>query len=202
MWIEDLRNAFRGLRSAPGFTITSIVSLSLGIGGSVAMFTVVNSILLKPLAYQDAGRLVRLSNAYTRNDSPDIGILPLQFTSWRGQIQSLESMALAANGTTGNLTGTGRPEVLSVMRISAGYFETLKVQPQLGRWVRESDEKRGMPNVVILSDSLWRRAFSARPGIIGRTIRINDAPYEVVGFSPSDSRLLRDPGAATDKADV
>ena len=99
MWIENLRSAFRGLRSAPGFTITAIVSLSLGIGGSVAMFTVVNSVLLKPLAYQDAGRLVRVSNAYTRSDSPDLGVLPLQFTRWRGQIQSLESIALAANGT-------------------------------------------------------------------------------------------------------
>ena len=83
--------------------------------------------------------------------------------------------------------------MLSVMRISAGYFETLKVQPQLGRWFRESEEKRGMPNVVILSDSLWRRAFSARPDIIGKTIRINDAPYEVVGVTPSDFRFLRNP---------
>jgi len=181
MWIENVRNAFRGLRSAPGFTIAATVSLSLGIGGSVAMFTVVNSVLLKPLPYRDSGRLVHVLNAFGQNKAGLIGLLPLQFTRWREQVQSLDSIALVAGASTGNLTEAGRPELVNVIPISAGYFETLKVQPQLGRWFRESEEKRGMPNVVILSDSLWRRAFSARPDIIGRTIRISDAPYEVVG---------------------
>jgi len=193
MWIENVRSAFRGLRSAPGFTIAATVSLSLGIGGSVAMFTVVNSVLLKPLPYRDSGRLVHVSNAFRQNKGGLIGLLPLQFTRWREQVQSLDSIALVASASTGNLTETGRPELLNVIPISAGYFETLKVQPQLGRWFRESEEKRGMPNVVILSDSLWRRAFSARPDIIGRTIRISDAPYEVVGVTPSDFRLVRNP---------
>src|SRR5215472_18526320 len=121
MWIEDLCNAVRGLRSAPGFTATAVISLGLGIGGSVAMFTVVNSILLKPLAYQDADRLVRVSNAYAGSYS-DIGVLPLEFTRWRNQIQSLESIALVASSSTGNLIGMGRPELLNIMRISAGYF--------------------------------------------------------------------------------
>src|SRR5215831_5917285 len=107
MWIEDLRNAFRGLRSAPGFTITAIVSLSLGIGGSVAMFTVVNSILLKPLAYPDSGRLVRVANAHTKPDSPDVGLLPLQFGLCRKQAHLLDSVGLAANASTGTLIGTG-----------------------------------------------------------------------------------------------
>ena len=193
MWIENVRSAFRGLRSAPGFTIAATVSLSLGIGGSVAMFTVVNSVLLKPLPYRDSGRLVHVLNAFGQNKTGLIGLLPLQFTRWREQVQSLDSIALVAGASTGNLTEAGRPELVNVIPISAGYFETLKVQPQLGRWFRESEEKRGMPNVVILSDSLWRRAFSARPDIIGRTIRISDAPYEVVGVTPSDFRLVRNP---------
>src|SRR5215471_15432545 len=193
MWIENVRSAFRGLRSAPGFTIAATVSLSLGVGGSVAMFTVVNSVLLKPLPYQDSGRLVHVLNAFGQNKAGLVGLLPLQFTRWREQVQSLDSIALVASASTGNLTETGRPELLNVIPISAGYFETLKVQPQLGRWFRESEEKRGMPNVVILSDSLWRRALSARPDIIGRTIQISDAPYEVVGVTPSDFRLVRNP---------
>ncbi len=86
MWIDDLRNAFRCLRSAPGFSITAILSLSIGIGGSVSMFTLVNSLLLKPLAYPDAGRLVRVTNAYTaayassRKNAESPGLLALQFT--------------------------------------------------------------------------------------------------------------------------
>jgi putative ABC transport system permease protein len=191
MWFENVRNAFRGLRSAPGFTITAVVSLSIGSGGSVAMFTLVNSILLKPLGYADAGRLVRVTNAEQKSLAPDLGVLPLEFTRWRRQVQSLESIGLAANSTHANLTGIGQPEVVTVSRISAGFFETLRNQPQLGRWFLEAEEKRGAPNVVVLSDSLWRRAFSARPDIIGSTIRIGDSPYEVVGVTPPHQRFLR-----------
>src|SRR5262245_52115568 len=108
MWIENLRGAFRSLRSTPGFSVTAILSLAIGIGGSVSMFTVVNSILLKPLEYPDSGRLVRVKNADTRNDSGANGLLPLQFTRWRKQVRSLDSIALAGSAPPANLTGTGR----------------------------------------------------------------------------------------------
>src|SRR5262245_35527388 len=140
MWIENLRSAFRGLRSAPGFTITAIVSLSLGIGGSVSMFTVVNSILLKPLAYPDSGRLVRVMSSIPKKFAASPGLLPLEFRRWRRQVQSFESIALAGIATNYNLTGSGEPETVGAMRISAGFFDTLKVRPQLGRWFDESDE--------------------------------------------------------------
>jgi putative ABC transport system permease protein len=100
MWIEDLRRAFRCLRSAQGFTITAILSLTIGIGGSVSMFTLMNSVLLKPLAYPDFGRLVRVTNTYSaayassRTNADTPGLLPLQFTRWRKQVQSLDSIAL------------------------------------------------------------------------------------------------------------
>jgi putative ABC transport system permease protein len=196
MWTENLHDAFRGLRSTPGFTATAILSLSIGIGGSVSMFTVVNSILLKPLAYSDSGRLVRVTNTVTAKNSAvykysDMGVFPLQFTRWRGQVQSLDSIALVRFGNRYNLTWTGRPEEVGVMRVSAEYFETLGVQPQLGRWFREAEEKRGTSGVAILSDSCWRRTFSARPDIIGQMIRINDAPSEVVGVAPSNLRFFR-----------
>ena len=122
MWIENLRGAFRSLRSTPGFSVTAILSLAIGIGGSVSMFTVVNSILLKPLEYPDSGRLVRVTNADTRNDSGANGLLPLQFTRWRKQVRSLDSIALAGPAPPANLTGTGRPQELGIIRISAEYF--------------------------------------------------------------------------------
>ena len=198
MWIDDFRNAFRGLRSARGFALTAILSLTVGIGGSVSMFTVVNSILLKPLSYPDSGRLVCVTNAHTGayassrtyGDSP--GLLALQFIRWRKQVQSLDSIALTTFGnTTATLTGTGRPEYLGAVAVSAEYFDTLKIQPQLGRWFRESEEKPGTPNVVILSDSFWRRSFSARPDIVGQIIHITDAAYEVVGVTPRGLRSFR-----------
>lgn len=191
MWIEDMRYAFRGLRSATGFTTTAVLSLSLAIGGGVSMFTVVNSILLKPLAYPDSGRLVRVVNVSTakhassKTYADDPGLLALQFIRWRKQLQSLDSIALTTFACSScALTGTGRAERVSGAAISAEYFDTLKVQPQLGRWFRESEEQRGAPRVVILTDSFWRRSFSAAPDIVGQTIHINSAPYEVVGVTP------------------
>src|SRR5215831_1588498 len=104
MWIENLCNAFRGLRSAPVFSITAVVSLGLGIGGSVAMFTVVNSIVLKPLAYPDSAQLVRVMNAIPKNLGASPGLLPLEFRRWRGRVQTFESIALAGFAINYNLT--------------------------------------------------------------------------------------------------
>jgi hypothetical protein len=166
MWIENLRGAYRSLRSAPGFTLTAILSLSIGIGGSVAMFTLVNSIVLKPLAYPEPGRLVTICNSRLKSSGylgAEFQFFPLQFIRWKKEIQSLESIALTSFAWERNLTGSGRPETLGVMWITAGFFDTLKIQPQRGRWFTESEEKRGNPNVVILSDGLWRRRFSADP---------------------------------------
>src|SRR5689334_17921011 len=118
MWIESLRNAFRSLRSAPGFALTAILSLSVGIGGSVSMFTVVNSILLKPLALPDPGKLVLVTNRSTAGyggtrNGHQPGLLPLEFLRWRHRVQSFESVALTTfTCTTCALTGTGRPEAL------------------------------------------------------------------------------------------
>jgi predicted permease len=190
MFTHNLRSAYRNLRLAPGFTTTAILSLTIGIGGSVSMFTLVNAVLLKPLAYPDSGRLVRLTNDYTaadassRKHTDNPGLLPLQFTRWRKQVQSVDSIALTKFGCECSLTGTDRPERLGVVEISSEYFDTLKVQPQLGRWFRESEERLGSPRVAILADSFWRRSFSARPDIVGQTIHIDGAPYEVVGVTP------------------
>src|SRR5262245_13205901 len=196
MLLEDLRNAYRSLRSAPGFTVAAILSLAIGIGGSVAMFTLVNSIVLKPLAYPESGKLVMVAQSGIQGFpinrfSDTFPIVPLQFTRRRKEIRSFESFALAGLAVTRNLTGSGQPETLGAMRITAGFFDTLRVQPQRGRWFTESEEKRGAPNVVILSDLVWRRSFSADPGIGGKSILLNDAPYEIVGIAPPDLRLFR-----------
>jgi putative ABC transport system permease protein len=154
------------------------------------MFTLVNSVLLKPLAYPDSGRLVRVTNAYTaayasaRKGADTPGLLALEFTRWRKQVQSLDSLALVRYGCECSLTGTSRPERLGTVYVTAEYFDTLKVQPELGRWFWEGEEQRGSPSVAIISDSFWRRSFAARSDIVGRTIHIDGAPYEVVGVAP------------------
>ncbi|HLK68978.1 MAG TPA: ABC transporter permease [Bryobacteraceae bacterium] len=209
--MEDLRGAFRTLCSAPGFALTAVLSLSVGIGGTVSMFTVVNSVLLKPLALPNPGKLVRVMNRYTaayassRMDREAPGLLSREFIRWRKQIKSLDSIsitALACRACT--LTGTGRPERLSAMAVSAEYFDTLGVQAQLGRWFREFEEQRGGPGVVILSDAFWRRNFAAKTDIVGQNIHINGAPYEVVGVTPSTFRgdVLHDALGVPDRIDI
>jgi len=159
------------------------------------MFTLVNSILLKPLALPDPGKLVRVTNRHTlayadpTKSEYEPGLLALQFIRWRNQIQSLDSIALTTFAcSTCALTGTGRPEPLGAVAITAEYFDTLRVHPQLGRWFRESDEARGGPRVVILTDAFWRRSFSARPDIVGQAIHIDGQPHEVVGVTPPTLR--------------
>jgi hypothetical protein len=194
MWIDDFRGAYRSLRSRPGFTATAILSLGIGIGGSVAMFTLVNSIVLKPLAYHEPDRLVTVRNYEPRNRQHlvhEFPLLALQFIGWKKHVQSFDSIALTRFTEKLNLTGSGWPETLGAMRITAGFFDTLGVRPQRGRWFAESEEKRGMPNVVILSDGFWRRRFSADPHIVGKKIILNDAPYEVVGITPPNPPLFR-----------
>src|SRR5947207_1928842 len=99
-------------------------------------------------------------NAIPKNIVSSPGLYSLEFRRWRKRVRAFESIALIGLAANYNLTGSGEPETVGAMRISAEFFDTLKVQPQLGRWFQESDEQRGMPNVVILSDSLWHRRFS------------------------------------------
>src|SRR5215475_13419699 len=103
MGIQECRNALRGLRSAPGFTVTAILSLSLGIGGTVSMFTVVNSIVLRPLAYGDSGRLVRVMNTIPKNIISSPGLYGLEFTRWRKRVRAFESIALVGLAANYNL---------------------------------------------------------------------------------------------------
>jgi len=192
MWTENLRSAYRSLRSARGFALSAVLSLGIGIGGSIAMFTLVNSIILRPLAYPEAGQLVLVTNLTPKVSAiPVHGLIPLQFIRWRNEIKSFDSFAMARRAATMNLTGTDHPETLNVLRITPGFFDTLRIAPQRGRWFTESEGKRGAPNIVILTDSLWRRRFSAEPGIIGKKIMLHDDVYEIVGITPPQMRLPR-----------
>jgi hypothetical protein len=192
MLLANLRSACRNLRAAPGFALTAILSLGIGIGGTLAMFTLVNSILLRPLTYPDPDRLVLITQT-----TPYVplggsgGLAPLMFLHWRDKIQSIESLAVV-KGASVNLTGSGFPETLGAARISAEFFDTLGVRPLRGRWFRRLEEKRGTPGVVIISAALWRQRFAEDPHIIGKKIVLDGVPYEVVGITRPDLRLFRE----------
>jgi len=191
MILDNLRYACRNLRAAPGFTVTAILSLALGIGATLAMFTVVNSILLKPLSFRGPDELVFVTQTGTTMPSINqfVGIAPPQFLHWRDAIRSFESIGLIQKASV-NLTGSGSPETLGAARISAGFFETLGVTPLRGRWFYRSEEKRGGPNVAIISANMWQERFAADSQIVGSKIVLNGVPHEVVGVTPFNLHLF------------
>jgi len=192
MILDNLRYACRNLRAAPGFTVTAILSLGLGVGATLAMFTVVNSILLKPLSFRSPERLVFITQTGSTMPSvnPFVGIAPPLFLYWRDEIRSFESLAIIQKASM-NVTGSGLPETLGAARVSAGFFDTLGVTPLRGRWFYRSEERRGGPDVAIISAHLWHERFSTDSQIVGKKIVLNGVPHEVVGVTPSDLHLFR-----------
>jgi predicted permease len=192
MITHNLRSAYRNLRMAPGFTTIAILSLGIGIGGTLTMFTLVNAILIKPLDFTDSNRLVFITQTTPGATSyvSSFGVAPIEFLRWRKEIRSLESVGVLRKATV-NLTGSGRPQTLGAARVSADLFETLGAMPERGRWFRREEERRGSPDVVILTAQLWKEQFSADTNIIGRKIILDGAPHEVVGVARPDLRFFR-----------
>jgi putative ABC transport system permease protein len=185
--LADVRYAVRRLRGAPGFTLVGVLTLALGIGATTAIFSAVGPVLLEPLPYPRADRLVTVWERF-----PDGSRLETTFATARAvadRSHSLESLALARPWRP-TLTGRGAPgapavpERLDGQRVTAGYFDVLGVAPALGRGLAASDDRRDAPRVVVLSDALWRRRFHAEPAILGRSVDLDGDAYAVVGVMP------------------
>ncbi len=177
---QDLRFGVRMLRRNPGFTIVAVLTLALGTGAITAIFSVVNAVLLRPLPYRDPDRLVLVPNAR----GPD-------FLRWRDQSKAFEAIA-AFNFGTADFTGSGEPERLAVAWFSTDLFATLGVAPALGRAFTPEEDREGGEQVVVLSDSLWRRRFGSDPQVIGRAITLNNQSQTVIGIMPPGFRFLGD----------
>jgi predicted permease len=181
--LQDIRYALRMLLKSPGFTAITILTLALGIGANTALFSVVNGVLLNPLAYPRSTQLVAI---YEKNAGmSQAPISYLNFLDWQRATQSFSSMAIYRHEDY-NLTGTGQAERLNGYMISAGFFSTLGIHPVLGRTFRSEDDHIGAAPVVILSGGFWKRRFGASPSIIGQPIALNGTSYTVVGVLPSD----------------
>jgi putative ABC transport system permease protein len=177
--LQDLRYGARALRKSPGFTAIAVLTLALGIGANTAIFSVVNAILLHPLAYKDADRLVTILND---GNGP---ISVANYIDWREQSHSFEAMG-AAEYWSPNLTGVDQPENIRGHKITYDLFPLLGAQPQLGRLFTEADDRPGSEHEVILSYRLWQRRFSSDHNVIGKVIRLNGEAYSVVGVMPRD----------------
>jgi putative ABC transport system permease protein len=163
--------------------LAAVLTLALGIGGNIAMFSLLNAVLLKPLPYPDAGRLVFINEIIPKRNPPKMPVKASYVLHWRTRLHSFESMG-AAMGTLTSLAEGKQTESLETLSMTAEFLDVLGERPQLGRWFRRGEEENGQPDVVILSDALWRRRFAADPHIVGRKIVLDGQPYEVVGVTP------------------
>ncbi len=181
--IEDLRFAGRMVRRAPGFAVVAVATLGLGIGASTALFSVVNGVLLEPLPYVDAGRLVAV---YAKTAGFERApVTYLNFLDWQREARTFESMAIYRNEDH-NITGGAQAERVAGQMISAGFFPTLGVRPVLGRTFDAGDDRVGAAPVAILGGGYWRRKFGGSRGVIGSTVLLDGTPYVIVGVMPAE----------------
>ena len=181
---QDLRYAARLLWKNPGFTAVAVIALALGIGANTAIFSVVNTVLLRPLPYQAPEQLVMVWEDASRHGYPQDTPTAANFVDWRDQNSVFTGMA-AIEDTNFNLTGAGDPERIKGREVSATLFPLLGVDPQLGRVFAAAEDQPGSQHVVVLSHRLWQRRFGGEQEIIGKVLTLNDEGYTVVGVMPA-----------------
>jgi putative ABC transport system permease protein len=193
--IKDLGYALRMLRRSPGFTITAVLSLALGIGVTTAIFTIVNAVILRPLPYPDADRLVMVwQDLRARGERADEWASPGNFVDWRTRLNTLAGVA-AIGGWRPALTGAFEAESLVGEQVSYEYLQVLRVRPAVGRDFTEADDLPGARRVTLIGDDLWRRRFGADPAIVGQVIVLAGEPHEVIGVLPAGFRPIVSPAA-------
>ena len=185
--LHDIRFAFRVLAKSPGFTLIAVLTLALGIGANTAIFSVVNGVLLRPLPFRDPSRLVLIAE---KSPFPVISTSFENFSDWRDQSASFERMQ-AVRSAAITLTGAGDPERLNVQMATAGVFEMLGINAQLGRTFLTEEDRAGGTPVVLLSYALWQRRFGGSRDILGKPINLDTRPYTVVGVLPAGFQILQ-----------
>ncbi|WP_260740030.1 ABC transporter permease [Tunturiibacter lichenicola] len=181
---QDLRFSIRTLRRSPGFALIAVLTLALGIASVTSIFSVVNSVLLKPFAFPEANRLVVL-----RETARELNYAPFpdnykHYLNWKSNSKTLASAAIFRNNTFSVSSGTDHPEIVGGLNISSEFFSVLGVEPALGRSFLPTETTKGHDNVVILAWSTWQRYFAGDPSVIGRTLTIGGTPETVVGVLP------------------
>ncbi|HET8547442.1 MAG TPA: ABC transporter permease, partial [Bryobacteraceae bacterium] len=189
--LRDVAHGARTLRRTPGFAVVAVLTLALGIGAGTAIFSVVHTVLLRPLPFPESERLVTLWTTAPEMNLPRAFVGIANYLDWRAQNRVFEDIAITRPIANLNLTGQGTPERLEGARINESLLPVLRVTPLLGRNItareRETDAR-----VALLSYGLWVRRFAGDPAIVGRTIRLNGSPHEVIGVMPREFRYPTD----------
>jgi putative ABC transport system permease protein len=191
--LQDIRYGARTLAKNPGFTAVAVLTLALGIGANTAIFSVVETVLLRPLPYPQPESLVEIWNTYLPQ-IPRIGLSPGDYADWREQNASFSEMGGYVRITQGfNLTGEGEPQRVLTSYATASLFPMLGVRVVEGRWFVPEEDRAGGAPVVILGHRLWQSRFGGDPGVIGRSITLDNQRFTIVGILPAGFQLLRWP---------
>ncbi len=185
--LQDLRYAFRVLIKSPSFTAIAVLTLALGIGANTAIFSVVNAILLRPLAFHDSSRIMLIAE---KSKYPDPSVSYQNFVDWRDQSHSFESVQ-GMRASTITLTGAGEPERLNARWVTSGLFPLLGVKAGLGRTFRDDEDRAGGAPAVVISYGLWQRRFGGATDVLNKSINLDSRPYTVVGVLPRAFEFLR-----------
>jgi predicted permease len=186
--MQDLRYALRTLRKQPIFTLVAVLTLALGIGANTAIFSLIYQILLRPLPYPDAGRLVFVWNTYPGINLPQASVSIPDYVDRKTQAPALADATLFTMRTA-NLNEGGQPEQLRALAVTPSFFSTLQRAPFIGRGFAEADAKPGADRFAILTHGLWVSHYGADPSIVGRDIRVNGEAHRVVGVLPPDFEM-------------
>jgi putative ABC transport system permease protein len=187
---QDLRYGARMLLKQPAFTLVAVITLALGIGANTAIFSLVNSILLRPLPFRDPDRVVRLIQASPKLGLDTWGVSQANFAAYRDQNKSFETVALL-NSTGVNLTGVGEPERLPITNVTSDFFKVFGVSPLIGRTFVEGEDVAGKNTVCVLSYAFWQRRFGGDTNVVGKIINLNNTPTQIVGVMPADFKYPR-----------
>jgi len=183
--LRDVRYGVRTLFKNRGFTVVAIVALALGIGANTAIFSVVNAVLLRPLPFEKPDQLVMVWEKRMQLGRVRNVVSPPDFNDWRAQNKVFEDMA-AFSSQGFNLATSGEPERIQGAGVSPSLFSILRAQPRLGRFFGSDEDKPNSNPVVIISSGLWQRSFGSDPDIAGKTIKLNDKVYNIIGVTPAD----------------
>ena len=199
--LQDFRFGLRVMLRSPGFTVTAVLALALGIGVNTAIFSVVNAVLLRPLPYDQPDRLMQVWHTPPQKSFPGMptfAVSPANFLDWRGQNHSFEGMAAYGFGRY-TLTGSGHPEAIRMCAATVGLFSVLRAQPLLGRGFAQGEDEPGHEHEVVLSYGFWRSYFAGNPEVVGKNIQLNGQAFTMIGvMRPEfDFPIGSDPGSRT-----
>lgn len=184
---RDLVHAARSLARAPGFSLVSILILALGIGGTTAMFSILDRVLLQPLPYAESQNLVMLWEENRAKEIHDRRVAPARFRSWQGRALLFEDLQAYQALLDSDWITDGGSEKVRMLGVTPGFFELLGATPLLGRLFREGSE--GSSGDLILSHAMWSGSFASDPGVIGRTIQLRDGPHRIIGVLPASFQV-------------